>query len=246
MLQFRRSQLSLLPPVFLFVAFLLLLLVTLSAPIAKTIILFRLAGNVSASLEDGESSATGTVVFGVWGYCVSAVDVKALFGIVKSSTPASCSARHLGYTFDSTVANVLGVQDLENDISKTLTAVLALHPVVAVLSFITLLIYFYSLYMLRRGNEPSRLQSMVALGIGIFTAFLTTVVFLIDCIVVATIRNTVHKASHGVLTLSWGNAVWMTLVAALVLWIAIAGWWFEARNRRLATDPEKDALRQQQ
>jgi len=210
-------QLGLLTPVFLFVAFLLLLLVTLSVPITKTIFLFRLTAAASSKLLD--SSASTSVVFGVFGYCTSGADV-SIVGI-NHDTPAECSKRHLGYTFDSTVSEALHVSGLENDISKGLTAVLALHPVVVALTFVTLLI---SLFMLRRGsNGTSRLPSLLALGMGIFTAVLTTIVFLIDCILVAVVRKHVHKDSDGILTLTWGNAVWMTLVAALLLWIANVG-----------------------
>lgn len=60
-------------PVFLFIAFLLLLLVTLSVPIIKSIFLFRVTAHVGSSLLD--SGANGNVTFGVWGYCVSSIDV---------------------------------------------------------------------------------------------------------------------------------------------------------------------------
>ncbi|KAJ6547464.1 actin cortical patch SUR7/pH-response regulator pali [Mycena capillaripes] len=227
---------GLLAPVFLFIAFLLLLLVTLSVPITKTIFLFRLAADGSSSLLD--SSASTSVVFGVWGYCTSGIDV-SIIGI-NHDTPAQCSKPHLGYTFDSTVAKALHVSGFENLISKTLTAVLALHPVVVALTFVTLLI---SLFMLRRGsNGTSRLPSLLALIMGLITAILTTVVFLIDVILVAVVRKHVHKDTDGVLTLSWGNAVWMTLVAAILLWIANVGSCAGVcggNRRRTTTDAEK-------
>lgn len=60
-------------PVLLFIAFILLLLVSLSAPIIKSIFLFRLTANVGSSLLN--TGASGSVNFGVWGYCISAIDV---------------------------------------------------------------------------------------------------------------------------------------------------------------------------
>jgi len=209
--------LSLLTPVLLFIAFLLLLLVTLSVPIIKTIFLFRLTAAGSSGLLD--SSASSSVVFGVWGYCTSGIDV-SIVGIDRN-TAAQCSKRHLGYTFDSTVAKALHVSGFENLITKSLTAVLALHPVVVALTFVTLLI---SLFMLRRGaNGTSRLPSLLALGVGLITAVLTTIVFLIDVILVAVVRGKVHKDTDGLLTLTWGNAVWMTLAATILLWVANVG-----------------------
>ncbi|KAF8078042.1 pali-domain-containing protein [Lyophyllum atratum] len=53
-------------PVLLFIAFILLLLVTLSAPIIKSIFLFRLTAN---------AGSTASTNFGVWGYCISSIDV---------------------------------------------------------------------------------------------------------------------------------------------------------------------------
>ena len=60
-------------PFLTFTAFLLLLLVSLSVPVIHSIYLFRLTAYASASLLS--ASATGAVRFGVWGYCISAIDL---------------------------------------------------------------------------------------------------------------------------------------------------------------------------
>ncbi|KAF8969969.1 actin cortical patch SUR7/pH-response regulator pali [Flammula alnicola] len=206
-----------LTPFLVFAAFVLLLLVSLSAPIIKPIYLFRLSGNVSSSLL--KSGASGSVNFGVWGYCISGINV-AVVG-VNRQTDGQCSKTHLGYTFDSTVANALNANGLENIISRTTTSVLVLHPVTAGLAFLTLLI---SLFILRRGsNGTSRFPSLITMGLGSFTAFLTTVVFLIDVILVAVVRKRVRDATDGRITMVWGNAVWMTLGAAVALWLSTFG-----------------------
>lgn len=67
-------------PVLLFIAFLLLLLVSLSVPITKTIYLFQLVANVSSGIL--QSGASGSVKFGVWGYCFSGVDVSGILYIL--------------------------------------------------------------------------------------------------------------------------------------------------------------------
>lgn len=73
------------------------------------------------------------------------------------------------------------------------------------LAFLTLLI---SLFILRRGSiAASRLFSLITAYVGILAAFLTTVVFLIDLIVVAVVRKRVHKDTDGDINLVWGNAV---------------------------------------
>jgi hypothetical protein len=58
-------------PFLLFTAFLLLLLITLSAPIVRSIYLFKIASNIE--IDWLATNATGTVRFGVFGYCVSPV-----------------------------------------------------------------------------------------------------------------------------------------------------------------------------
>ncbi|KAJ7685088.1 pali-domain-containing protein [Mycena polygramma] len=207
----------LLTPLFLAIAFLFLLLVNISVPVTKTIYLFRL--NVAASSSLFHSGVSASLVAGMWGYCTSGIDASVL-GISKN-TAAECSKQHLGYTLDSGVANALHISNFENFISKTLTGALALHLVAAVLTFVTLLI---SLFALHRGsNGTSRLPSLLALGPGVLAAILTTIAFLIDAILVGTVKSHVHKDTDGTVTLNWGNAVWLTLVAAILLWIANVG-----------------------
>ncbi|KAG7092349.1 hypothetical protein E1B28_008709 [Marasmius oreades] len=209
--------LLLLTPALLFIAFLLLLLISLSVPIIKTIYLFRLATSATSDLL--RSGASGAVDFGVWGYCADAIAV-SVFGFDRDAS-AQCSDRHLGYGFDSTVARILRVEDFNDIITKTTTAALVLHPIACGLTFLTLLV---SLFMLRRGsNGTSRFPSLLTLGIGILTALLTTIVFLIDVIFVAVIRGRVNDRTDGEVTLGYGNAVWMALGAALAIWLAMVG-----------------------
>ncbi|PPQ70752.1 hypothetical protein CVT25_000073 [Psilocybe cyanescens] len=210
---------AVLTPILVFIAFLILLLVSLSAPIIKSIILFRLSANINVGPSIFSASASGSVGFGVWGYCISAINV-AVVGVDRSRD-AQCSKTHLGYTLDSTVARALNADDLQNVLSRTTTAVFVLHPIAAALAFLTLLI---SLFILRRGsNGTSRLPSFLTMGIGSLAAFFTTVVFLIDVILVAVVRKRVHNATDGDLNLVWGNAVWMTLGAAIALWLSLVG-----------------------
>lgn len=65
-------------PLFLFAAFLLLLLVTLSVPFLKSIDLFKLSAKVTESFGSTSASANATARFGVWGYCISAIDVSSV------------------------------------------------------------------------------------------------------------------------------------------------------------------------
>ncbi|KAI0636834.1 hypothetical protein C8Q77DRAFT_527199 [Trametes polyzona] len=179
-------------PFFLFVAFLLLLLVSLSLPIIKSIFLFQLTANSAASILD--SSASGQARFGVWGYCTSTITVEVIG--VDHETAGQCSSPHLGYQFDSTVANALHVSGFSDTISRTLSAVLVLHPIACALAFLALLA-------------------------SLFITMIATIIFLLDVIFVAVVRNKINDESHGVLKAGWGNAVWMTLGATIALWGAI-------------------------
>jgi hypothetical protein len=115
-------MLAALTPVLLFAAFILLLLISLSVPIIKSIYLFKLSAHVSAGVID--SAVSGDVKFGVWGYCISPVEVtcvicilsrfrvstltrfRRILGIHKDSG-GECSKATLGYTFDKAVGNAL-------------------------------------------------------------------------------------------------------------------------------------------
>ncbi|CDO72850.1 hypothetical protein BN946_scf185002.g35 [Trametes cinnabarina] len=203
-------------PFFLFVAFFLLLLVSLSLPIIKSIFLFRLAADASASLLD--SSANGAVRFGVWGYCISAITVEVV-GIDRE-TAGKCSSPQLGYQFDSDIANALHVSDLTNAISRTLSAVLVLHPLACAATLVALVT---SLFITRRQapDTVSRPAVLSTLGIALFAAVIATISFLLDVIFVAAVHHRVDKEADGVLHLNWGNAVWLSLGATIALWCAI-------------------------
>jgi len=204
-------------PVLLFIAFLLLLLVSLSVPITKTIYLFQLVANVSSGIL--QSGASGSVKFGVWGYCFSGVDV-SVFGS-QHDTAAECSKPKLGYTFDQTIGNALHVSGLENAISRTLTAALVLNPVACGLTFLALIV---SLGMVRRGSSGvSRVASLCTLGISILAGLITSIIFFIDIGLVASVRSKVKKDTSGDLQLNWGNAVWMVLGATLAIFASLIG-----------------------
>lgn len=210
-------MLAIVTPVLLFIAFLLLLLVTLSVPIIKTIYLFKIIANVSSSLLS--SGASGSVKFGIFGYCSSGVDVSVLGS--QHNTSADCSKPHLGYTFDQTLGNALHISGYENLISRALTAALVLHPIACGLTFLALLM---SLFMAKRGRTgASRVASLFTLGSGILAAIITTIAFLIDIGLVASVRHKVKNDTHGDVTLNWGNAVWMILGAAIGIWAAAVG-----------------------
>ncbi|KAK7016050.1 actin cortical patch SUR7/pH-response regulator pali [Favolaschia claudopus] len=140
------------------------------------LLLLTLCASASTLLN---SSARTSVTFGVWGYCVSGEDIRGVPGFEGKT---------------------------RKSVSKALTASLSLHPIAAVLAFISFLI---SLFILRR-NDHVALQSLslIQIGIGILAAIITTIALLVDS---HNLRTYCHR--------NVGNAVWMTLTAAILLWV---------------------------
>ncbi|KAI0720953.1 actin cortical patch SUR7/pH-response regulator pali [Cerioporus squamosus] len=214
-------MLAKLSSLFLFVSFLLLFLVSLSIPIIKSIYLFQLSAGESSSLL--HSSASGSVRFGVWGYCTSDTSVEVLGS--DHTSAGSCSKAHLGYTFDSQVANDLHVDGLTDAISATLSAALVLHVVDCILTFIA----FVSSLFVRKwragstvGPGPlSRPAFLATILAAILAAILTTISFIIDLVFVSVVSNKISDEADGVLHVARGNAVAMTIASAVLLWVAI-------------------------
>ena len=67
-----------LTPLLLLAAFILLLLVSLSIPIIKSIDLLQLSANVKEGVSIVSATVTGRVKFGVWGYCISVIDAQCV------------------------------------------------------------------------------------------------------------------------------------------------------------------------
>ncbi|KAF9780559.1 pali-domain-containing protein [Thelephora terrestris] len=211
-----------------FLATLLLLLVSLSVPIIKSIDLFTL----SISYGSGtliNSSINAVMMFGVWGYCHSSIEV-SLFGTGTQTKP-SCSTPKLGYQLDSATARALQLADLTNIVSKALTVPLVLHPIACVLAFLSFIVTLFALFRRRRHFETygterdgrSRFTSIITFAIILPAAILTTVVFIVDVVLVAIARNKLRDALDGSrsIQLTWDSGVWMTLVATLALWFAL-------------------------
>ncbi|THH01992.1 hypothetical protein EW145_g6820 [Phellinidium pouzarii] len=200
-------------PICLFAAFLLLLLISLSVPVIKFIDLLKLSATLKKGIGIANVSANGAVKFGVWGYCISSVETKVL-GQVVAGASGKCSKAHLGYTLDSTVTNALGIGKISNTLSRSLTAVLVLHPITCGLTFVMLVV---SLFLLARPT-PRRLCAGLSLSVSILAAAVTTAVFLIDVIFVAVVRDKLDKQTKGGVKATWGNATWMMLAATILLW----------------------------
>ncbi|CAE6416382.1 unnamed protein product [Rhizoctonia solani] len=200
-------------PFLVFAGFLLLLLVSLSIPIIKTISILNIATNLQAgSITTGIS---GGVRFGLWGYCVSEITA-SVFGFDQTRA-GYCSRSRLGYDIDSQLLQLLGLDDLNDIVSRGLTFVLVLHPIACGLAFLALL---FALMLLCR---PARLASAMALVFSVLAAIVTTVAFAIDVALTTIARNKVRDATDGNFVVTYGAIPWMTLGAMVALWAATVG-----------------------
>ncbi|EJD05831.1 pali-domain-containing protein [Fomitiporia mediterranea MF3/22] len=210
-------------PLLLFAAFLLLLLVSLSVPIIKSIDLLKLSAVVSEGISVASVDVTGSVKFGVWGYCVSAVDVQVAGQ--NFDRAAQCTKPHLGFTFDETVQNALqvsGIGRISDDLTRSVTTVLVIHPIACGLTFLALAL---SIFMITSSTPRfgTRVRSGATLVASIFAALFTTIIFLVDVIFVAVVRNKLNDEFHGQIRATWGSGTWMTLAATILLWLSCVG-----------------------
>ncbi|CAE6460346.1 unnamed protein product [Rhizoctonia solani] len=200
-------------PFLVFAGFLLLLLVSLSIPIIKTISVLNIATNLQAGATN--TGISGRVKFGLWGYCVSEITA-SVFGFDQTRA-ASCSRTRLGYDIDNQLLQLLGLDDLNDIVSRGLTFVLVLHPIACGLAFLALL---FALMLLCR---PARLASAMALIFSTLAAIVATVAFAIDVALATIARNKVNDATDGNLKVTYGAVPWMTLGAMVALWAATVG-----------------------
>ncbi|CAE7224269.1 unnamed protein product [Rhizoctonia solani] len=200
-------------PFLVFAGFLLLLLVSLSIPIIKTISVLSLAANLQAGFTN--AGISGGVKFGLWGYCVSEISA-SVFGISRSQA-GYCSRARAGYDVDNQLLQVLGLDDVNDIFSRGLTFVLVLHPIACGLAFLALL---FALMLLCR---PARLASVVALIFSVLAAIVATIAFAVDVALVTIARNKVRDATDGNLKVTYGAVPWMTLGAMVALWAATVG-----------------------
>jgi len=192
-----------------FVAFLLLLFVSVSLPIFKPVYLFTLNGVTNPSQP--ETIVATEIRFGIWGLCATNVfDQPTLF-----TNNGECSPPALGYggfNITTSILQLTGNPQLGNAVLQGALVILILHPIGAVLSFITLCT---SLFL------HSHPLAIISLVIGIITAIFTTISAVVDITLIAVARQRVPGLSIGTFTVNFGNAPWMILAGAILTWLGV-------------------------
>ncbi|CAG7850786.1 SubName: Full=Uncharacterized protein {ECO:0000313/EMBL:CCA73442.1} [Serendipita indica DSM 11827] len=198
-------------PVFLILALLLQLFVSLSLPIIKPLYLFSLHIQTSAvEVNKGE------LRFGLWGFCFLTELDEGWWDYGTCSTP------RVGYTVDPAIISTLGLSPYLYDIiTQVLVSFLVIHPVVATLTLLSLFPTFFPF---------SRFAQILSLILNIISAVLSTLVVAVDFAIVMIARNKLQAlfpeastiSSLGMrFSLSFGNTVWMSVVAVVALWAAV-------------------------
>ncbi|KAG1824430.1 uncharacterized protein BJ212DRAFT_525033 [Suillus subaureus] len=182
----------------------LFLLVGLSLPIIKSIIIIKVS---AVNSVDPVSNAITELQFGVWGVCALSI----LNGVKAQE---ACYGPQLGYTVPTSILSLVGLSSkLANIAETTLLTILVLHLVSAALSTVA-----FVLSLLLR----SHLITAIALVIAIITAVVSTVVLVANVTLVVGIKDNIDSLFPGAdFAVSFGNGLWMVLAAVLLTWIAV-------------------------
>jgi len=191
-------------------AFLLLLLVSISLPVTRSITYFSLTANFDVGAIS--TGVSGGVSFGNWGWCTTPLVVEVL-GFDRTE-PGECSNAKIGWTIDQRLVDLLHLQGLEDAVNSGLTVALILNPIACGVTFLTLLCVLWFAW------KQSRLSAIIGVCIGLLAAILTTIAFIIDIVVMTLVKKNVENISSN-FHVTYGQTTWMTLAAMILIWIGI-------------------------
>ncbi|KIJ31283.1 hypothetical protein M422DRAFT_234667 [Sphaerobolus stellatus SS14] len=194
-------------PFCLFVSFLLLLLVSLSLPVIKTLYILQVQSAPVSKLQIANVAAD--LRFGVWGVCATS-ELDAATHVTKS---AVCTHPRLGYDLDSKVLALIGHPQIASIVEKTLAVVLVLNPIAAALTFLALLCTIPAARVHACG--------IFALLLTILSALMTTIALGVVFGIIGVAKSRVGPLTDDLFSVSTGNCPWMVLTAMILLWIAV-------------------------
>ncbi|CUA71990.1 hypothetical protein RSOLAG22IIIB_04849 [Rhizoctonia solani] len=214
-------------PCLVFLGFTLLLLVSLSTPIIKTISILSIKGGDFWATFIGPI-ISGDIEFGVWGYCIS--EAKALFLGFNVWKTKHCTRIGLGYEVDNRLFNFLGLANHKNTITYALMFVLGLHPIACGLA---LLAFVFTL-ILRLPCRPPHLITTLAWIFLTLSTIATTISLATDVTIISGARYKASTVTDAKVEISYGNVLWIMCGATIALWTATFGTHYDAsvRNRR--------------
>ncbi|KAK8861663.1 hypothetical protein IAR55_002486 [Kwoniella newhampshirensis] len=185
-------------------AFVLLLLVTLSVPIIKTIYLLHIT-----------SSASSVANAGVFGMCYQGGS--ASFIGIHYSNNAACTHPQVGYTFDDTFIGTAATDHagVSRTVIRGLAGVLLVNVIACGLSGISLFTSFFGWFCASRAME---IVTFLTLFLSALSAWLA---FALDVALALIARHRIRHYTNRQFEGHIGNAVWLALAAAVALTLAI-------------------------
>jgi len=178
--------------IFHFVAWLLLLLISISTPTVNSLYFFSLNSSVpgSISIKGVNVTTAGTVRFGAYGYCIPLVPE-------GNNSSLYCSSGSVGHTFDDTVQSALGVSGIQDVYAASSSKAMVLNPLSCAFVFL----------------------DMVSNDASISILLLTTATSLFDIISTTILRSEVERVTGGIVKVSYGPCTWLAICTLVFLWI---------------------------
>ena len=139
--------------------------------------------------------------------CCSVLNAPTLF-----TNDGDCSSPRLGYAVSDAILALTGQPQLLNIVLKALLVILILHPIstgIVLLALIFATVSFIHAF------------AIISLILTITAALLTSLLAAIDIAVVAVAMNKVDDITQFHFAVKWGNAPWMTLAGAVLLWLVV-------------------------
>ncbi|KAH8930169.1 pali-domain-containing protein [Atractiella rhizophila] len=177
----------------------LLVVVSLSVPIIKSV--FFLKANLTVTIQ--QFSTGGDITLGTWGLCIA----------------GSCSKAKLGYDLDAdSLLNIGGLAKdalggIPNSLIKGLTYALVIHPVAAAFGGIASILGLLSL--IREFSGTCFTTCFAS-----FAASFAWLAFIFDIITFSIAKSRINSSDTGdstTVNAQLGNAIWLTLTAAILL-----------------------------
>ncbi|KAI7240512.1 hypothetical protein KC330_g1270 [Hortaea werneckii] len=188
---------------FLFVASILMLFVTLSAPIIDHLSLLRV------SLNNGTLEHPSSVTFGTYGYCI--------LNVGEERNDDYCPRRNIGYSPSRTITAITAssahpFSEVSSGTATSLTCVMVLHPIITGLAFIA--------FLLSLGS--GLIGSLAGAFVAAIAWVLTLIALACDFSLFGIVRHHVNDYENGIRAhANFGGGMWLLLASFVLLFLGM-------------------------
>ncbi|KAK7693631.1 hypothetical protein QCA50_003200 [Cerrena zonata] len=217
---------SLRTPLFLFIAFILLLVVSLSAPILGHLPLFVVKFLLDS--QTGGGGVSGFAWFGLTGYCLR-VDHFNETGVLGDDHFAVCPSKGVGYTMSGTYLSTaikegsrgIDIPTFEGPVLHgPLSMSLILIPIACALAFLA---FILSLLMIKPIEMNIRRARLATIWMTAIVAIVTTAATIMAFVLVGIVLTSMPLGVD--VRLFYGDASWMMLGATIASYCAVISAW---------------------